>query len=141
MTQTARATGACLCGAVRYELTGTLRKVVYCHCEQCRRTSGHFAAATACPMEHLTITESAGLKWYRSSDTAERGFCERCGASLFWKPDHNKYMGIMAGAIDTPTGLTSGEHIYAADASDYYTIGDDLPQFAGVHEGLWEDKV
>ena len=141
MTPMARATGGCLCGAVRYEVTGELRRVVYCHCEQCRKTSGHFVAATSCPTPNLTITEDAGLKWYRSSDTAERGFCERCGASLFWKPDHNKYMAIMAGAIDAPTGLTAREHIYTANASDYYALDDGLPQFAGDHEGLWEDDA
>jgi len=41
------ARGRCLCGAVRYELRGPLRPVVACHCNMCRRTSGHFAAATA----------------------------------------------------------------------------------------------
>jgi hypothetical protein len=40
-----RATGGCLCGAVRYEVRGPLRPVVYCHCTQCRRTSGHFSAS------------------------------------------------------------------------------------------------
>ena len=39
-----RATGSCLCGAVRYEVGGELRDVIYCHCEKCRRTHGHAAA-------------------------------------------------------------------------------------------------
>ena len=47
--------GGCECGAVRYRVTGTLRKVVYCHCAQCRRTSGHFVAATACATDNLTF--------------------------------------------------------------------------------------
>lgn len=140
MAQTIRATGGCLCGAVRYELSGPLRKVVYCHCEQCRKTSGHFVAATACQPEHFELTEDAGLQWYRSSSEAQRGFCKTCGSSLLWKPEHGKYIGIMAGAIDAPTGLTSREHIHTADASDYVSLSDGLPQFPGFHDDLWEEE-
>ena len=64
MESTTRATGSCLCGAVRYEVTGPLRKVVYCHCEQCRKTSGHFVAATACGADKLSILSVVGLLWY-----------------------------------------------------------------------------
>ena len=129
--------GGCECGAVRYEVVGPMRKVVYCHCGQCRRTSGHYVAATACDMDDLGLQSDAGLAWYRSSDIAERGFCKVCGASLFWRPDHGKYMAIMAGTLDVPTGLTSREHIHTADAADYYSIDDGLPQFGGFHDALW----
>ncbi len=47
-------------------------------------------------------------------------------------------MGIMAGTLDTPTGLTSREHIHVDDASDYYTIDDGLPQLPQEHGKLWE---
>jgi len=130
--------GGCECGAVRYTVSGSMRKVVYCHCGQCRRTSGHYVAATACDADDLAISNDAGLQWYRSSDIAERGFCKECGASLFWRPGHGKYIAIMAGTLDVPTGLSSREHIHTADASDYYSIDDGLPTFSGDHEDLWE---
>ena len=71
----------------------------------------------------------SGLDWYHSSDTADRGFCKHCGSSLFWRPAHGEYLAVMAGALDAPTGLSSREHIYVDDASDYYEINDGLPQF------------
>ena len=46
-------TGGCLCGGVRYAVTGPLRDIIACHCEQCRRSSGHFVAATACRREQI----------------------------------------------------------------------------------------
>jgi hypothetical protein len=138
---TSKVTGSCLCGAVKYGISGTLRKVVYCHCAQCRKTSGHFVAATACDTDQLDITEDAGLAWYQSSDIAARGFCSRCGSSLFWRPEHGKYVAVMAGALDAPTGLKSREHIYVDDASDYYDIADGLPQFQQDHADLWEDNA
>ncbi len=136
--QTTKATGGCLCGAVRYEIAGPMRSVVYCHCEQCRKTSGHFVAATAVGLEQLQISEDAGLEWFESSEIADRGFCTRCGSSLFWRPQHGKYMAVMTGAIDAPTGLKSREHIHTDDASDYYEITDGLPQYPQGHANLWE---
>ncbi len=125
-----RAAGRCLCGAVRYAVDGPLRGVSYCHCSQCRRTSGHFVAATACEAGHLQFLEDTGLRWYRSSPLAERGFCKHCGASLFWRPAHGRHISIMAGTLDVPTNLQALEHIHVDSASDYYTIGDGLPRYA-----------
>lgn len=129
------ATGHCLCEAVRYAVDGPLRPVSYCHCSQCRRSSGHYVAATACKVEDLTLLNEAGLRWYRSSPRAQRGFCGECGSSLFWKPDHGRYISIMSGTIDTPTGLKADQHIFVMDASDYYVLADGLPQFELYPEG------
>jgi len=126
-----RATGGCLCGAVRYEVRGPLRQVVACHCEQCRRTSGHFVAATAARHEHFRLVKPDGLTWYRSSAEARRGFCRNCGSSLFWEPDDRRHISIMAGTLDRPTGLAMAGHLFAAAADDYYRITDGLPQFPG----------
>ena len=35
---------------------------------------------------------------------------------------------LMTGSLDLPTGLKAETHIFVADASDYYTIDDGLPQ-------------
>jgi hypothetical protein len=128
--------GSCLCGQVSFELSGELRPVIYCHCQQCRKTSGHFVAATAVKHENLKITSDASLAWYRSSATAERGFCSNCGSSLFWRPDHGDYMSVMAGALESPTGTEGGEHIFTADAGDYYAIEDELPKYAQYDHDL-----
>lgn len=121
-------TGGCLCGAVRYRIRGALRGIIACHCSQCRRTSGHHAAMTSAPAANVELTTAAGLVWYRSSDTAERGFCGVCGGNLFWRQFSRDTMSITAGTLDTPTHLAVEEHIFIADKSDYYTIDDDLPQ-------------
>lgn len=126
-----RATGGCLCGAVRYEVTGPLRPVLACHCEMCRRQSGHFVAATAARHEHVRLVKSEGLRWYRSSPEARRGFCGTCGSSLFWEPDDKRHISIMAGTLDRPTGLTLTGHLFAGAAGDYYQITDGARQFPG----------
>ena len=127
-------TGGCLCRGVTFEIHGELSDVDYCHCSQCRKTSGHYVAAASCRPEALRLMASASLRWFASSPTADRGFCSTCGSSLFWRPQHGRHISVMAGALDAPTGLSAVEHIYVADASDYYRIADGLPQHAGEPE-------
>ncbi len=76
------------------------------------------------------MTADEHLQWYRSSSEADRGFCDRCGASVFWRPQHGRHIAIMAGTIDNPTGLNEIQHVFVAEAGDYYSIHDDLPKYA-----------
>jgi hypothetical protein len=122
--------GGCLCGGVRYEVRGPLREVMACHCSQCRRTSGHYAAMTSAASADLVLTRADTLAWYASSPAAERGFCRVCGSNLFWKPKADERMSITAGTLDMPTGLKMNEHIFVADKADYYELDDDLPKKA-----------
>lgn len=121
-------TGGCLCGAVRYQVTGDLRPVIACHCQQCRKTSGHHVAATSAARWDVRV--EGDVTWFGSSDTARRGFCGTCGSNLFWDgPGDN--LSIFAGTLDGPTGLALAGHIYCADKGDYYQISDDLPHAEG----------
>jgi hypothetical protein len=122
--------GGCLCGAVRYEVRGSLRGIIACHCSQCRRTSGHYAAMTSAPSLNIHLTSAGSLTWYKSSESAERGFCGICGGNLFWRRFQTDSMSITAGTLDSPTNLTVEKHIFVADKSDYYDINDHVPQSA-----------
>ena len=103
-------TGGCHCGAVTYSVDGQVRDVIYCHCEQCRRQSGHFVAATACDDGQLSVSGAENLSWYAASEAAKRGFCRNCGSLMFWKANDSERISIMAGSFDMPTGLTAGHH-------------------------------
>jgi hypothetical protein len=124
-----RATGRCLCGAVAFEVRGELTPPTACHCSQCRRQTGHYMVSSSAERADLHVTKDDGLAWYRSSDTAQRGFCKDCGSSLFWIADGTDRIAIALGTLDTPTGLRIAKHIFAADKSDYYDITDDVPIF------------
>ena len=132
--------GHCLCGAVSYTISGDLRPIMYCHCEQCRRTSGHFVAATACKPSQISFDADVGLEWYRSSPEAKRGFCKSCGSNLFWAPEHHPYWSVFAGALDRPTGLKAASHIFVHMASDYYDINDGLPTYEANFPPYFPDE-
>jgi hypothetical protein len=127
------ATGGCLCGAVRYEISGDLRDVVNCHCSKCRRFHGNFGAYTSIESEYLNLVEQRGLKWFRSetdeTPNVHRGFCAECGSSLFWHPKDQEKIAVAAGSLDGPTGLQTIGHIWISQKGDYYVMNDDLPQF------------
>lgn len=112
--------GACLCGGVRFEAAGRLRPVIVCHCRQCRTWSGHVWAATSVPDDRFRLIRGTTLDWFASSAQASRGFCNRCGASLFWRPAGEARIAIAAGALDPPTGLAVAEHWFIGSAGDYY---------------------
>lgn len=133
-------TGHCLCGAVRFRTAGELRSVVACHCEECRRQSGHFVAATSVADDALEIDGGDRITWFKASAFARRGFCKTCGSVLFWKHEAEARTSIMAGAFDAPTGLMLAQHIYCAEKGDYYEIADGLPQFDHADDGLRVSK-
>lgn len=119
--------GACLCGAVTFSGRMTAEPAGACHCSQCRRWSGHFWVGAEL---RAPVISGDSLRWFASSDEAERGFCDICGSSLFWREQGSLRTVVAAGAVQPPTGLRLQGHIYVADKGDYYDIADGLPQQA-----------
>jgi hypothetical protein len=139
--------GGCLCGQVRYRLMGHCRNIINCHCENCRRTHGHFAAYTSAHKNDLILLAQKNLKWYHDlSPNTYRGFCDSCGSSLFWcvadsnDADSNNNMAVAAGTLDSGHGLKTIGHIYVSEAGDYYQIRDGLPQFEASNNGKLDHK-
>ncbi|MEM7745460.1 MAG: GFA family protein [Pseudomonadota bacterium] len=124
-------TGSCLCGAVRYVVTGPLRDVVACHCTQCRKTSGHHVAATAAAHADIDITGADSIRWYPSSPGVRRGFCGTCGSQLFWEVEGRDTVSIFAGSLDGDSGLNTSAHIHAGTKGDYYDIAAGTPVYPG----------
>jgi hypothetical protein len=120
--------GRCLCGAVTYTVTGPLRDVTDCHCERCRRFTGHHMAASAAAVADLHIEDGGGRLTWHPVPGAAYGFCGTCGSSLFWRADSDPgRMSVCAGTLDAPTGLTTVEAWWTSQASDYFTRPD-LPE-------------
>ena len=116
-------TGSCLCGKVQYRVTGPLRPVCYCHCDQCRKSSGHFVATTQCIKTDIVI--EGDVKWYESSSTARRGFCSTCGSQLFWELSAGSYLSIHAGSLDgTTREIRVRDQLWSSSKGEYYTLPD-----------------
>jgi hypothetical protein len=127
VTGTGRLTGACLCGAVRFEVEPPLREILVCHCSLCRRSGSNAAAYTSVRRSALRLAESDGLATYIDVNDRERSFCCICGSSLFWAVAGSEWVSISAGALDGETGLSIAAHIYADSAADWEVLPHDLP--------------
>lgn len=114
--------GSCLCGSVRYRVDGAFERVTHCHCSMCRKSHGAaFATYATVSTPQLVLEDAGTLTWYRSSTTAERGFCTTCGASLFWR-DESREPGFIAfslGTVDTPVGQFVIEDIFVESGADW----------------------
>lgn len=131
--------GGCLCGAVRYEVKGALRDIVNCHCAMCQKIHGNFGPHSKAKKVNIKITNNEGLSWFETSEVARRGFCRKCGSSLFWEPYEMDATGIIAGSLDAPTGLKTMGHIYVSEKPDFYEITDSSPQFQESSNGQLEN--
>ena len=114
--------GRCLCGAIAYAVDGDLRAVTNCHCERCRRFTGHHMAATSAAVDDVRLEDpEALLTWFAPVPEAAYAFCRRCGSSLFWRADSDPdRWSICAGTLTPPTGLVTTEAWWVSQASDYH---------------------
>lgn len=113
--------GGCQCGGVRWQAEGPLRNVSDCHCEHCRRFTGHHMAATASDIANMTFIKTDSLTWYEARPDVQYGFCNVCGSSLFWRSAEEPWhLSITAGSIDQPTGLVTDVALFVAEHGDYH---------------------
>ncbi len=122
-------TASCLCNGVSMTIKGEFRPVINCHCIQCTKTHGNFAAYTSVLEKNIIFKSKKTLKWFKSSQKAKRGFCKICGASIFFKRYGSRAISISAGLFRNPSKLKTISHIYVKNKRDYYKISDDLPKF------------
>lgn len=124
--------GRCLCGAVSFTADSVETEHHVCHCGMCRRWSGGPVFAAIASGVRFDGDEHLGR--YTSSDWAERGFCRRCGTSLFYhlKPKGIYLIGV--GAFDDAAKFRVGGEIYIDMKPPGYAL-------AGDHERLTEAET
>ena len=120
---------SCLCGNIQLRTHGYHRDVQNCHCIQCMKTHGHYAAYTNVHEQNVKFLKKRTLKWFRSSKKAKRGFCRKCGASLFFKVIGSNNISIAAGMFNGPIKLKTKMNIFVKGKPDYYSLDNLLPKF------------
>jgi hypothetical protein len=121
-----------LCGAVRFVGKGAVKGVEVCHCADCRRwTGGPFFSLRFA--ESMELADPTKVRWFESSEWAERGSCAKCGSALFWKMKDTADPAVAAGAIDDQSALPPiEEHIFIDGKPPYVDYADDAARLTGA---------
>jgi hypothetical protein len=125
--------GSCLCGGIRYEISGKLYDPLNCHCSMCRKAQGAAFRSRA-------RVKSADFRWvcgehlltfFESSRGNRRGFCRVCGSPILTKFDFDtSVFSLPLGTLDDDPRIRPQKHVHVASKAPWFIISDDLPQFA-----------
>ena len=126
-------TGACGCGAVRFEVTAPFVSASYCHCTRCQRRTGTAASANARaePGSVRVLEGEDELRTWAPEGGFEKIFCGRCGSALFSRPaGESEFVGVRLGALDGDPGVRPEWRQYTNYAVDWEPMPDDgLPRY------------
>ncbi|MGF1660486.1 MAG: GFA family protein [Rubrimonas sp.] len=126
----AAATGRCLCGAVTFTARAVGGEMHACHCGMCRRWGGGPFLAVAAKAEDMTWTGADAIATYASSDWAERGFCARCGAHLFYRMRESGDCELPLGLFDAEPPVRFASEIFADRAATAYAFAGERPRLS-----------
>lgn len=120
-----------MCGAVTFVADLPSNWVAHCHCTMCQRAHGAaFVTWVSVPESKVTLHDPERvLRWYASSSPAQRGFCSRCGSTLFFRS--TKWPGelhITRANFTAPVDRHPQVHGYYETHVDWVSVADDLPK-------------
>jgi hypothetical protein len=123
--------GGCLCGAVRYSVEAEPINQRVCHCRLCQKAIGAaFNARLLFRIDEVTLIGS--VETVNSSPDLERGFCPRCGTTIFSRRERAGIIGLTSGSLDDPSLFRPQMHMYTASRQPWVKLDDGLPQHEGA---------
>lgn len=126
-----RYTGRCLCGYIRYELSGSPKWVAVCHCRDCQRSAGAPMVSWAIFSEADVKIEKGTPKTINSSGVAMRSFCPECGTGLFYRNAQNLpgLVDVQTSTLDDPSALPPTVQVQTAERQSWVTHLGSLTEF------------
>jgi hypothetical protein len=123
--------GGCLCGAIRYAITGAPVVTTLCHCRSCRLASGAPSLAwTVVRVDDLRY-DAGHPSEFESSPGVFRGFCRACGTSLSWRRlDRPDTIDLTTASLDAPDAFAPAKEIWLEHKLAWETAHPRLPHYA-----------
>ena len=126
--------GACFCGAGRFEVEPPTAFCGHCHCTMCQRanSAGYVTWVGVSKSQFRLLAGEESLTTYASSDHGERSFCKVCGSSLFCElhEDPNQIDITLANFTD-PIDREPQFHIFFSDRASWVSVDEKLPRLGG----------
>ena len=114
-------TGSCLCGNVKYKISGEVGDIVHCHCKTCRKAhSSAFSSVAAVEDVDFELSGSEHLKSFESSKGKNRYFCSNCGTQIYAKRDNTQHVILRLGSLDDDPKSKEKSHIWASQKASWF---------------------
>ncbi len=130
--------GGCLCGKVRFTISGDIHDIVYCHCSQCRKAQGSaFATNGNVASDNFTITSGKDeLTAYQSSPGHTRFFCRVCGSPIMSSSSARlDHVRVRLGTIEADIRERPIAHIFVTSKANWDEISGNIPQYEYYEPG------
>lgn len=126
--------GGCLCGAVRYKVSGTPLRTHVCHCTFCQRRTGSSNGLVAVFDAKNVETTGVLATYEHRSDESGRwlrlDFCPRCGTNVGFDFERvPTARAISVGTFDDPGWIKIDRHIWTRSALPWMPLPDDVEKF------------
>lgn len=124
--------GGCLCGAVRYEITGPIRNIVYCHCSRCRKAQGSAFATNGIVStgDFHILSGDSELTGYESTPGQTKYFCKHCGSPIISKSaERADEVRVRIGTIESDITERPAAHIFVSSKANWEDICGNIPTY------------
>lgn len=125
--------GGCMCGAVRYQVSGDIVRMVNCHCDDCRKITGSaFATNLFFGTDDVEVTKGETRSFEHLSDAGNRKikeFCGICGSQLFSSTIGRPLTSVKVGSIDDASFVKPSANLYCKRALGFSHLADDTKNF------------
>ena len=126
--------GSCLCGTLRFVISGVPSRFYHCHCSRCRKSTGTGHASNVF-ISNAKLTwsgDTALIKTYKfpGAQRFARTFCTLCGGPLPREMIDNKQVFVPAGTLDDEPNIRPQARIFQNSKATWSCSGDQLPCFA-----------
>ena len=127
--------GSCLCGAVKYKVSGEALRFYHCHCNRCRKATGtgHASNLVVKPESSLSWEEGEELLHSYKVPEAERFynlFCKQCGSPMPRAVPELDAVIIPAGSLDSEPPMAPNGNIFWDSRASWSCPAGDLPTYA-----------
>lgn len=123
--------GGCRCGRHRLQVTTEPLWVSYCHCTDCRRSTGAPVSVFVGFAEEAVAFDGPVPSVHASSEHAERLFCAHCGTPIGYRDRRlENELYLMVGVLDEPERYVPARHAFVSGQLAWLHIADDLPRHA-----------
>jgi len=121
--------GGCLCGRLRFGSAEAPVDAGYCHCRICQRSTGAPVLAWAAFPKGAFRYAEGEPAIYRSSENAQREFCQRCGTQIAFRDDGSPHVDVNIASLDAPESVAPRWHIWTGSRIPWFDCADDLPRY------------